>query len=139
MYLGCESFNMTAPAEQEAVERVARAMFDQDHEEGWARGEQFTKDIYLANAEAALGAIPISDYIDKAAAFDQLKFSRQRAARQAAEATREACLRAKGDWDFRGLARDISDDYAVGLRRGLEDWDKAIRALDITKITEAGE
>ncbi|MHA2085638.1 MAG: hypothetical protein ACXAB9_11850 [Candidatus Thorarchaeota archaeon] len=70
---------------------------------------------------------------------DSLEQMLTNARRQAAEATQEACLKAKGDWAFADLAREISDDYAAGLRRGLEDWDKAIRALDLTKIVEAKE
>lgn len=35
---------------------VARAMFDQDHDEGWDQGYPDTKGIYLNNARAALSA-----------------------------------------------------------------------------------
>ena len=36
------------------VEKVARAMFRQDHDEGWEAGKPFTKAIYLNNARAAM-------------------------------------------------------------------------------------
>ena len=38
------------------VEKVARAMFKQDHDEPWGQGEPRTKLIYLNNARAALEA-----------------------------------------------------------------------------------
>ena len=37
-------------------EKVARAMFRQDHDEGWDQGEDRTKVIYLNNTAAALKA-----------------------------------------------------------------------------------
>ncbi len=39
------------------IERVARAMFIQDHDESWEDGEDLTKEIYLGNARAAIAAL----------------------------------------------------------------------------------
>ncbi len=51
-----------SPGTQEAViQKMARAMFDQDHDEGWDRGEPLTKKIYLANAEVGLAALKAGD------------------------------------------------------------------------------
>lgn len=52
----------------EMVDRVARAMFDQDHDEGWDRGEAATKQIYLNNARAAIEAMrePTEEMVDAA-------------------------------------------------------------------------
>ena len=44
-------------------EKVARAMFRQDHDEGWDQGEVSTKVIYLNNAEAALEACHFEELV----------------------------------------------------------------------------
>ena len=44
-------------------EKVARAMFRQDHDEGWDQGEVRTKVIYLNNAEAALEACHFEELV----------------------------------------------------------------------------
>ena len=45
-------------------EKVARAMFRQDHDEGWDQGEVRTKVIYLNNAEAALEACCFEELVE---------------------------------------------------------------------------
>ena len=44
-------------------EKVARAMFRQDHDEGWGAGETATKLIYLNNADAALDACHFEELV----------------------------------------------------------------------------
>ena len=39
------------------VKKMAVAMFDQDHDEGWNEGEEPTRRIYLNNARAAMKAM----------------------------------------------------------------------------------
>ena len=57
------------------VEKVARAMFAQDHDEGWDRGEDRTKLIYINNARAALEACHFGELVealvDMAARFER--------------------------------------------------------------------
>ena len=45
-------------------EKVARAMFRQDHDEGWGAGETATKLIYLNNASAALDACHFEELVE---------------------------------------------------------------------------
>ena len=45
------------------VEKVAQAMFAQDHDEGWGAGETTTKLIYLNNASAALDACHFDELV----------------------------------------------------------------------------
>ena len=46
------------------VEKVARAMFGQDHDEPWAQGEARTKEIYLNNTDAALEACCYEELVE---------------------------------------------------------------------------
>ena len=48
------------------IEKVAQAMFNQDHDEGWDPGEPLTKQIYLANAEVGLAALESGDSLGEA-------------------------------------------------------------------------
>ena len=80
------------------IEKLARAMFDQDHDEGWDRGEPLTKQIYLANATAALSALAAGDDLGgglttAGAAYWNMLYRNNvtDVATKAAEATREAC------------------------------------------------
>ncbi len=43
-----------AALDDQTVLAMAVAMFNQDHDESWVEGEQLTKNIYVANARAAL-------------------------------------------------------------------------------------
>ena len=88
------------------IERMARAMWDQDHsedlgDEGWAEAEHDTKASYLGSATAALAALKPGDWVGNGVGESYFVVSDcgwPEMQRQAAEAMRGACAAVALNW-----------------------------------------